>query len=59
MNLTKVLASYANKWVALSKNSEVLAYDLDIKKLDMKVKKAKLKDVVYHFVLPLDRSFAP
>ena len=60
MNLSNILASYVNKWVALtSDRKEVVASAADLKKLDMKVKKAKFKDVIYHYVLPFDKAFSP
>lgn len=52
--------SYINKWVALKADQKtIVASSSDLKQLDSKVKKAKLKDVVYHFVLPPDKSFSP
>lgn len=60
MNLTSLLVSYVNKWVALSPDrTKVIASATDLKKLDIKVKKIKIKDVIYHYVLPLDKSFSP
>ncbi len=60
MNLSNILVSYVNKWVALTADrKEVVASAKDLKQLDMKVKKAKFKDVIYHFVLPFDKSFSP
>lgn len=60
MNISSILTSYVNKWVALtSDKKEVIASAKDLKKLDMKVKKTKFKDVIYHYVLPFDKSFSP
>ncbi len=60
MILPKILNSYVNKWVALTTDKkEVVAFAPDIKRLDDKVKKANLKDVIYHYVLPYDKSFSP
>ena len=60
MNISTILSSYVNKWVALtSDRNRVVASAKDLKKLDIKVKKAKLKDVIYHYVLPFDKSFSP
>lgn len=54
------LLSYVNKWVALTHDKkEVVASASDLKQLDVKVKKARLKDVIYHYVLPPDKSFSP
>lgn len=55
-----VLTTYANKWVAFrGARKEIVAVAPTIKKLDEKVKKGKMKDVVYHYVLPFEGSFAP
>lgn len=60
MSLSNILISYVNKWVALTLDKKkVVASASDLKKLDIKVKKAKLKDVMYHYVLPPDKSFSP
>lgn len=60
MSVSKTLFSYVNKWVALSSDKKaVVASASDLKKLDTKVKKARLKDVIYHYVLPPDKSFSP
>ncbi len=60
MGLSNLLNSYVNKWVALtSDRKRVLASAKDLKILDTKVKKSEFKDVVYHFVLPFDKSFSP
>ncbi len=60
MSLSNILFSYINKWVALSSDKkEVVASASDLKQLDIKVKKARLKDVIYHYVLPSDKSFSP
>lgn len=59
MKLSNLL-SYVNKWVALTRDKNaVVASASDLKKLDIKVKKAGLKDVIYHYVLPPDKSFSP
>lgn len=58
--ISGILNSYKNKWVALTVNrDEVIASASDFKKLDIKVKKTKLKGVIYHYVLPADKSFSP
>ena len=58
--ISSILNSYVNKWVALSKDKKkVVISASDLKKLDIKVKKAKLKDVIYHYVMPYDKSFSP
>lgn len=60
MNLSNTLGTNVNKWVALtSDRKKVVASATDLKKLDMKVKEANIKDVIYHYVLPLDKSFSP
>lgn len=60
MNLSNILGTNVNKWVALtSDRKKVVASATDLKKLDMKVKEANIKDVIYHYVLPLDKSFSP
>lgn len=60
MSLSNTLLSYVNKWVALSSDRKaVVASASDLKQLDVKVKKAKLNDVIYHYVLPPDKSFSP
>ncbi len=60
MNLSSILEKYVNSWVALtSDRKEVIASAVDLKKLDLKVKKANFKNVIYHYVLPLDKSFSP
>lgn len=60
MRISNILNSYVNKWVALTEDKKkVIASADDLKKLDVKVKEAKLKDVIYHYVLPYDRSFSP
>lgn len=59
MGLSNLL-SYVNKWVALSRDKKaVVASASDLKQLDIKVKKAGLKDVIYHYVLPPDKYFVP
>ena len=58
--MNKSLLNYVNKWVALSADKKiVLESASDMKQLDIKVKKSKLRDVIYHFVLPSDKSFSP
>lgn len=60
MSVGNILLSYMNKWVALTHDKKtVVASASDLKQLDVKVKKARLKDVIYHYVLPPDKSFAP
>lgn len=60
MRISNPLNSYVNKWVALTEDKKkVVVSAPDLKKLDVKVKEAKLKDVIYHYVLPYDRSFSP
>ena len=60
MSLLNSLNSYVSKWVALTVDKkEVVASASDIKRLDDKVKKARLKNVIYHYVLPQDKSFSP
>lgn len=60
MNLSSILRTHVNKWVALtSDRQKVVASASDLKKLDLKVKKANLSEVIYHFVLPPDKSFSP
>lgn len=60
MMISSILNSYINKWVALTEdNKKIVASASDLKKLDTKVKKAKIKDVIYHYVLPSDKSFSP
>lgn len=60
MIISNILNSYVNKWVALTANKKkIVASASDLKKLDVKVKEANLKDVTYHYVLPYDRSFSP
>ncbi|TSC87887.1 MAG: hypothetical protein G01um10147_390 [Microgenomates group bacterium Gr01-1014_7] len=60
MLISNILNSYINKWVALtSDRKKVVAAAPDLKKLDIKVKKAKMGDVIYHYVLPFDKSFSP
>lgn len=60
MNLSKAIVSYINKWVALTLDRKsVVASANNLKQLDSKVKKANLKDVIYHYVLPLDKHFSP
>ena len=58
--ITSILNSHINKWVALTEDKKkVVASAPDLKKLDIKVKKAKFKDVIYHYVMPYDKSFSP
>lgn len=60
MNLSNILETYVNKWVALtSDRQKVIASASDLKKLDLKVKKANIDGVIYHFVLPSNKSFSP
>ncbi len=60
MNLSNILGTYVNKWVALtSDRKKVVASATDLKKLDLKVKKDNIKGVIYHYVLPVDKSFSP
>ncbi len=60
MIISNILNFYVNKWVALTEDKKkVVASASDLKKLDVKVKEAKLKDVIYHYVLPYDKSFSP
>lgn len=60
MNLSNILISYVNKWVALTVDKkQIVASASNLKQLDSKVKKARLKDVIYHYVLPPDKSFSP
>ena len=60
MNLLNNLNSYVSKWVALTVDKrEVVASASNIKKLDDKVKKERNKNVIYHYVLPYDKSFSP
>lgn len=60
MMISNILNSYINKWVALtSDRKRVLVAAPDLKRLDIKVKKAKIKDVIYYYVLPPDKSFSP
>lgn len=60
MNMGSALLAYVNKWVALTQDKKaVVASASDLKRLDNKVKKDKLKDVIYHFVLPHGKSFSP
>lgn len=54
------ISKFQNKWVALSKDRKnVLATATDIASLDKKVKKDKLKDVIYHYILPYHVSYSP
>jgi len=58
--ISNILNSYVNKWVALTKDKKkVVVWAPDLKKLDIKVKEAKLRDVIYHYVLPYDKAFSP
>lgn len=58
--IPNILNSYVNKWVALTEDKKkVVASAPDLKKLDIKAKKAKLKNIIYHYVLPYDKSFSP
>lgn len=60
MNPGKVLLSHINKWVALTHDEKkVVASATDLRKLDLKVKKTGLKDVIYHYILPPDKFFSP
>jgi hypothetical protein len=53
-----LLLPYINKWVALNKErTKVLAVAKEIDKLDKMVKKSKMSDVIYHYVLPF--HYAP
>lgn len=52
--------AYVNKWIALTNDrKKVLASAQDLKKLDVTVKKNKFKNVIYHYVLPFNKSFSP
>lgn len=60
MKILNSFNSYINKWVALTEDKKrVVVSASDLKKLDVKVKEAKLKNVIYHYVLPYDKSFSP
>ncbi len=60
MTFSNLLKSYVNNWVALTADhKKVVASAKDLKQLDIKVKKANLKDVVYHYVLPFNRFYSP
>lgn len=58
--LLKTLTKYANKWVAFSSDRKsILASAADVKELDDEVKRKKLKDVIYSFILPPDKYYSP
>lgn len=57
--MNSLTTKHEKKWVALNENKEVLAIASNIKELDKKVKKSKIKEVIYHYVLPLNQSFSP
>lgn len=60
INVGNILQQYNKKWVALSSDyKKVLASDSDFKKLDIKVKKNKLSNVIYHYVQPLNEPYSP
>lgn len=60
MTFSNLLKSYVNKWVALTADRKnVVASAKDLKQLDIKVKKANFKDVIYHCVLPFDKFYSP
>lgn len=60
MTFSSVAKTYVNRWVALtSDRQKIVASAKNLKQLDIKVKKANFKDVVYHFVLPFDRFYSP
>jgi len=56
----KLFIKYENKWVALTPDRQkIVTSAKNIKQLDQKVKKMKISDVIYHFVLPFRGSFSP
>lgn len=56
--MNNLTIKYEKKWVALNKNKEVLASASNIKELDKKVKKSKIKEAIYHYILPLNQYFS-
>jgi TRAP-type mannitol/chloroaromatic compound transport system substrate-binding protein len=57
---TKIITKYSNKWVALnSDRTKVLAFAKTILELDKKIKKSKIKDAIYHHVLPPNTIYSP
>lgn len=58
--MANVFSGYKNKWVALNQDrKKIVASASNIKALDKKVKKKKIRDVIYSYVLPPDKYYSP
>ncbi len=59
INLEKI-AQYADQYIALSKDKkEVLASAKTIKEMHTKLEKMNIKDIIIHYVPPLNVAISP
>ena len=56
----KNLNIHKNRWVAFSSDKKkVIMSASSIEELDAEVKRRKLKDVIYSFILPAEKYYSP